>query len=196
MDFYAVDFIPCHFLFHKHLFIRQYMDLVLGKQKWKIDDKLTVMLGKLQPNKCEVSFNKTSEGHVPLSGYQLRLPAVLELSLKKAGGINLVEIWKLEVVYLFIQTWRQKQCKSIKRVFKKLDINEILRSFPENLLFFFFKSMMLVVFKVVSFKKRDNLEAVSCCLKNCTESILETGTNNTISFPFRSNRSTDFKSYI
>lgn len=151
------------------------------------------MLGKLQSNKCEVSFNKTSEGHVPLSGYQLRLPAVLELSLKKAGGINLVGIWKLEVVYLFIQTWRQKQCKSIKRVFKKVDINEILRSFPESLLIL---SMMLVVFKVVSFRERDNLEAVRCCLKNCTESILETGTNNTISFPFRSNRSSDFKSYI
>lgn len=63
------------------------MDFVVQKQRLKIDDKLTVIWGKLQCSKgeVEVSFSKTCEGHVPLSGCQERLPAVLELGLKKAG---------------------------------------------------------------------------------------------------------------
>lgn len=78
------------------------MEFVIGKQRWKIDDKLTVMLGKLQYNKGKMSFNKISEEHAFLSECYLRHLAVLELNLEKAGGITLVVIWKFEVVYLFI----------------------------------------------------------------------------------------------
>lgn len=78
------------------------MDFVVGKQRWNIDDKLTVVLGKLQYNKGEVSFNKISKVHAFLSECYLRLLAVLELSLEKAGEITLVVICKFEVVYLFI----------------------------------------------------------------------------------------------
>jgi hypothetical protein len=75
-------------LFHKHLLIMQPMDFVLKKQRWEIVKELTAILGIQVECSIGCVLHKASEGFVSWPVYQVRLPVIPELSLKKAGGMS------------------------------------------------------------------------------------------------------------